>query len=83
MSFNGLTLLHCHWQSYRWRSVQAACLACSFWNRDCAFLKQKKRVTIFIIVPDLSGIFRVLPSILTPMKFIMCLMVPEVKVMSC
>jgi len=47
------------------------------------YLKQKMRVTVIIFVPDFSGDSRVLQRFLTPMKFIMCLIVPEVKAMCC
>jgi len=44
-------------------------------------LEQKAIQRLFIFVPDFSGDLRVLQGILTPMKFIMCLMVREVKAM--
>jgi len=41
-------------------------------------LKQKKRVMLFVFMPDFNPVMR---EFLTPMKFIMCLMVAEVKAM--
>jgi hypothetical protein len=86
MSFSGLTLHHSDWQSYRWHSVRpfAGVLLCFIHYIDLLFHQNsetKNRITMIIFVPDFSGDSRVLQGFLTPMKFIMCLMVADVKAM--
>jgi hypothetical protein len=56
-------------------------LVVSFPQFPVSTSETKNRVTINILVPDFSGVLPVTAGFLTPMKFIMCLIVVEVKAM--